>query len=280
MMSSLRDKYNAVARQLAEPDFLLMASIGRIPGYSTEFIIGDNDDIDQGAAELIWDQGGMHTPLAVPSDIYVSSTSAADNTGIKVLIRGLDENYNSVIGFAVLTGQSQAAVIIPGAANNLFVWVQSALVLDVTAAGDLYIASTDTLTAGVPDDITKIQSKIILGNNVTRNGQIMIPAGKSAITLAIRGTTDDLTKVALVSTHITRFGQPELITVDYTVTPNFGEYTFPVPVGAVDNLGESTPVLGAKTILKFVAQSNSNNTHLFFATDILLVDEDIFGYPD
>ena len=277
-MSSLRDKYNAVARKLAEPNFILMASIGRIPGYSTEFIIGDNDDIDQGTPEMIWDQGGMHTPLSAPDEIYVSSTSAADNTGIRVLVRGLDENYNTVIGIAVLTGQSQSLVVIPGGINNNFAWIQSAIVLDVSALGDLYIAPTDTLTVGIPNDITKIQSKIILGNNITRNGQMMIPAGKSGITLAIRGTTDDTTKIAIVSTHITPFGQPEVISVDYTVTPNFGEYTFPLPVASVNIFGESSPVLPEKTIIKFIAQVNSNNTHLFFATDILLVDQDVFGY--
>lgn len=252
-------------------DFMLQSSMGQFEGYAPEFVIGINPSAGIGALETIWDQGGIRLTPPVASDFFVSSSSGADTGGIAVLVTGLDDDYNRFFELVALNGQSQVQL------TNTGNWIQTVLVTGSPASGDVYLYTTSTTTAGVPDDATAIQGKVIFGNCITRIAAYMVPEGKAAVTVAIRGGTDDTSKIANVKTRITPFpGAPPLITVEYSVTPSFPGFIFPMPVAAGVSLFGNQALLPGRSTIEFLATSNSNNTQVFFGTDILLVDLDRF----
>lgn len=261
-------------------DFKLDVALGRVPGFAQDFLIGINPNIQQIDPEAnIWDQGGMRTHHTdAPQAVFVSSDDVADNSGAAVLITALDDTFKRTHLIGVLNGQNQVQAFnpLPGG-SHLVSWVQAAIIINVGAVGDVYIALTSTLTAGVPDDAAAIQSKIFAGNNITRNGFYMAPRGKAVVTTSIRANTDDTTKIADICTSIKPFEQPALRTVEYFVTPDFPGLDFPFVVGTTQLLGDQIAVQPEKTILEFFATSNSNNTRVFFGLDMLLVDRELIG---
>ena len=275
-MSSLRDVYNRIAKVADNPSFLLAAAMGNIPGVSTEFAIGNNPSMAQNTKELIWGHDGGRTPIPAAAEVFVNSSDAGDTT-TNILCRALDADYNRVTLFATLNGQTQVRLEPLEGGSVPVVYVQSAVCLNNTPAGDVYIALASTITAGVPTTAGAIQDKINQGKNITRTCGLMVPAGKAAITMGLRGTTDNQTKNTLISTEITPYQQAKVISVEYNVNPSFGEYTFPVPVATVDVLGEASLVLPEKTLIEFTGTADTPATKCFFGVDYLIIDIESFG---
>lgn len=86
----------------------LMVSNGRIPDVSGVVKFGYNSDLDTGASETVWTQGGMWQPSSGAEIIDIVSTSANDTelgTGAwYVYIFGLDADYNQVEEQVTLNG--------------------------------------------------------------------------------------------------------------------------------------------------------------------------------
>ena len=260
----------------ARPDFRMEVALGRVPGFQEAFMIGVNPDLNVGVEELVWDQGGFRTRIPAAANIFVSSSSAADTTDV-VLITALDENFNAITLVATLNGQAQVQAINIAPGSSKVVWVQSALMQTATPAGDVYVALTSALTAGVPDDLDAIQGKIIQGLNITRIGEFMIPAGMVGVNLAQRGGTNSTNKIAAVAQSVEPFGGAELRTVSYSVTPSLTQYTFPLPVATTTVLGQQISVFPEKTILRTYATADSNATEVFFGVDLMLVQAKFIG---
>lgn len=81
-------------------DFLMAVGLGQVPGYRRITALGNNPDMDTGAAEDVWTGGGIYpwptgsTALEIVSD---SANDAAVGTGARtVTINGLDINYAEV----------------------------------------------------------------------------------------------------------------------------------------------------------------------------------------
>ncbi len=163
-----------------DSEFFLKISRGLIEGHSITFVTGINPDVDQ-TEETVWGQGGRLVYPATGVPMFISSSSAAD-TGQSILINGLDTNGIMVTQFVDTGGQSQVSI-----PTNLL-RVFTAFSQDSDLAGDLYVAESDTLTNGVPNTAAKIKTKIIQGNNVSRNGFFTIPADKTGYLKDIRGT--------------------------------------------------------------------------------------------
>jgi hypothetical protein len=253
-------------------DFMLQTVLGNVTGYEQALLIGSAPDLDSGDGSLtIWDNKFNATFRTTEAEHFINSTSVGDTQ--TVLVSGVDLNWNLKIQVAVLSGQTQVSI-------GNFLRIQAATVVGGgTPVGDVYVAETDTLTAGVPDTDTKVHSKIITPNNITRNGFFHVPAGKSAVTMAIRGTVDTGTnKSAIVHTHIHPLGLDPIISVDYVVSKGFPEFTFPTPIATTRALtGALTPVLDEKNTIEFRAEVNEVNTRVFFGADYLLVDNVLVG---
>jgi hypothetical protein len=201
--------------------------------------------------------------LSSETELFASSSSTSDTTNF-IIVSGLDGDYNRKYTVTQLTGQTQVSV-------GTFLRVQTCSITTASAIGDVYIAESDTLTAGVPNTPSKVQSKIIAGKNVTHNGWITVPAGYSAINMAVRGTTDASAKAATIKSLVWNEGSDfSAEFVEYAVTTSFGQFTFPTPVGTVNITGSLSPVIPEKTDIEAKALVDTNNTNIFFGADYLI----------
>jgi len=148
---------------------------GNVPGHSTTFMLARTPDTGLSGTdtfEPIWDQAGQFTYLTTKSDLFLSSSSGSDTQVVQLI--GLTENgsgdWIETTTTATLTGQTQVQI------TGDWIRVFQISNFDTTDfVGDIYLAETDTLTGGVPDTASKIKSKILIGNNISRNARITSP---------------------------------------------------------------------------------------------------------
>ena len=145
---------------------------GLIPGWACYEKFGRNPSIDTTSdPEDIWDQGGVYTFLSSAASLYVSSSDNSDTNVITV--EGLDANWVAQTATVTLTGQTQAEI-------TGVTWIRVFRAYSATdTAGDVYIAETDTLTAGVPDTASKIKAKFEIARQQTEMSIYTVPAGKT-----------------------------------------------------------------------------------------------------
>lgn len=246
-------------------DFRYESSLGNIQGYNQDLFIGVNESLNiSNGLITVWDNSFNLTRLTSDTEIFINSTNVADTQ--EVLIRGLDVNFDNLDVAVALNGQTQVSI-------GNFTHIQAALITSsTTPLGDVYIAESDTLTAGVPDDDTKVKSKIIQGFNITRNGFFMVPRGKMAMTLTLRANTDSTNKTVTLRTYVTPDGGTPLNSVTYTVGLGFPEFNFGIPISTTLIFGDLAPVLPEKSFVEFKASASSNDTLIFVGNDFLIVD--------
>ena len=249
-------------------DFTLEASMAQIPGWNPVLVIGTMPSTTT-TYHTVWDvEGSSLVPLTTNTELFISSSSASD-TGA-VLIFGLDDDYIEKQEVHVLTGTTQVSV------GNWYRINRMVNVSTATAVGDIYIAQAGTWTAGVPDALTDIQSKIILGQNITHNGFFSVPAGKFMIVTTNRASTSpDISKIIKVRNQISLpdQGQPLLTGTEFHVGDNFPQWLFPTPVGVTEFQGVQAAVLPAKSDIYHEAISSSvGGPTVFFGIDGWVVD--------
>lgn len=189
-------------------DFALEVSKGNVDGHSILTLFARNTNVGATNTETIWDYGGNYTYLTADTQLYASSTDAGD-TDVDIWVQGLDENYNEVLRVVNLNGQSQVAL------SGLMFRVHNAFTAQTSnniPNGDVYIAESDTLTAGVPNTASKVKSMIrrardtsenvidvgtdFASDNFSHNGFYTVPAGKTAYAyyaVVYIGKNDDVT---------------------------------------------------------------------------------------
>ena len=203
-----RSHVAALRQEIADmnKDFYYEVSAGRIPGMTSGFIVGRNPDVNATTTETMWDFGGKYTYLTANTQLYASSSSASD-TAVTLLLSGLDDSYNSISLTVTLNGQSQVALSAATAFRIFTVVVTGS----TSPLGGVYIAETDTLTAGVPNTASKVKAKIALStdkdnvvidggtdfasSNITHLGLYTVPAGKRMTLTKIvagAGKNDDI----------------------------------------------------------------------------------------
>jgi len=257
-------------------DFLLDVAMGRIKGYQQDFIVGITQQIPKNEEVTIWDLadlgvagGGVLTRLTSETELFASSTSAGDTTS-QVFVNGLDGNFNAKQTITTLTGQSQVSV-------GDFLHVQSATITTASALGDVYISESDALTAGVPNDKTKIKSKIFASMGITHNGFFLVPADKSVITISSR-VSSSITKVgklSAVKTFVTGLGAPTIQSNTFHVS-GFEQLNF-MPVATSVIFGQNVTILPEKSFIEFRVEAESVDEEMFFASDIIVVDTPQFS---
>jgi hypothetical protein len=254
----------------ALPDFHYDIAYGRARGHSSYFLIGQIVSQPNNVENQIWDVIGNKTWATQGEDIFVSSSSVSD-TNVVVTVEGVGDDWSEKVATVSLQGRSTVSL-----AN--FRVINSAVVSGSLNVGDIYFyRSGGTVTSGVPQDITKIESKILAGAGITHNGYVAIPKGKGFVNLAIRAGTDSTTKISKIRTYVWYENQPPVRTVSYSVTPGFAQYFFPLPVGGRKVLDQFTPLFPEKTIIYATSESATNNTDIFFGADYIVSDLREFG---
>ena len=159
-------------------EFYTMVALGLIPGATGRVMRGNNPSVGTALA-LIWEQGGLYTYLTANTELFISSSNAGDTTQT-VEMEYLDSTYAEKTVTATLNGQNQVSI-----ATDVFRVQRCINSSGTDFAGDIYLAETDTLTAGVPDTASKIKDKIgsVNGSGTSRNQSLSaiftVPAGKT-----------------------------------------------------------------------------------------------------
>lgn len=256
------------------PEFNLDVSLGRVEGHKTLNFAGirTNQSIASGSI-TIWDAGelegssGNISFLSSASNMWIASTNVADTQPI--LIQGLSNDYTEIEEVVVLSGQTAVSLL------NSYRHILFCRVASPTATlGDVYIASSSSFTLGIPVDLTTIQSKILAGKGVTRNGFTVIPKGYKGVLLSLSGTTDASTKPADIELWIKNPNIVEFNPFSYSVSPGFGPLNFSLPsLGSIEFAGQKTFLLSVGTIVEAKSTAIANNTKVLFAADIMLIED-------
>lgn len=257
--------------------FGMETALGLVTGSRNFTVSGIKLDLGMAAPATVWGVQGnvrrkrLHETGAV--NLYVSSDNVADTTQV-MLVLGLDANYKSQTGIAVLNGQSQVEVldIVTGLPITWFI-VDVMLNSSGSAAalvGEIYIAESTALTGGIPNDLTACQGKIVVENgdsrNVTHNGFFLVPAGKTWI------SRRDLFSI----------GKNKDANIDVYLQDNASG--FPIVLAATARIYQNTlnAILGnwlgltEKTYFEFVGVSSTNNTEVFCTIDLTEFDNELF----
>lgn len=244
-------------------DYFTEIALGNTPGKSSQIILARNLNIGDSVFETIWDQGGSVVYLSGDTQLFVSSSSASD-TNVDVAVIGLDNDYIEVVRTVNTGGQSQVAL------SGLMRFPHIAVVFSPTSAvGDLYIAESDTLTAGVPDTASKIKTKIPLtvndsgdfaSNGISHNGFRAIPAGKTLLGIELSNSTAKNNDVT-IEFWLKSFGSSwQSLGVNW-LYQSLALLPFPVRFGALE-----------KSQIEFRVLSGSPTGMIDLQLELLLVD--------
>lgn len=142
---------------------------------------GRNPDIAT-TEEDVWNVGGEETPLSsAGAKLYASCEDNVNGVGQVIMAFGLNDNFDITVGFATLTGNTQAEFFLADGGEIL--WTALARGHQVSAApdpvGDVWIAETDTVTLGVPQTASKIHGKIEYTNaaQTVEKAEFIVPRG-------------------------------------------------------------------------------------------------------
>lgn len=142
--------------------FPLQVSRGQVELHKPLFKFGRNPDIN-GTEETVWDVGGIYAypSSAVAMTVTTDAATPANDNGVKVLVQGLDTDYNEVSQEVTLAGAGTATT------TQTFLRVFRAYVSgSQEPTGNLNITNGGTTYA-----------RITLGDNQTLMSVWTVPAG-------------------------------------------------------------------------------------------------------
>jgi len=164
-----------------EYDYGVLLAAGKIAGQEGVNVAGHYASV--GTTEItLWELGVDYTDhyLTANAVLWASSTNASD-TNVDVVVIGCTREFNLVVAFASLNGQNQVEL------SEIFYRVFTVSTYgSVAALGDVYIAESDTLSAGVPNTTIKIKARMNQGTELTSMGLYTQLAGATGSVMAMR----------------------------------------------------------------------------------------------
>lgn len=160
------------------PNFVLKATMGKVPGVTVVRLIGQNKSIQAATPAEVWNYGETsgaerYTSSTIADIDTISSSNAADTQ--MLIIIGLDSDFNQVILTPTLDGQNKVILSTP---LIRFTTMWNAGSTDL--AGNVYCYVDGDITNGVPDVVTTVRGYIENGDNQALMIQWTVPAGKTA----------------------------------------------------------------------------------------------------
>ncbi|MCP4493133.1 MAG: hypothetical protein GY820_38415 [Gammaproteobacteria bacterium] len=244
--------------RMAVSDSLFEIKKGNVLGESYGLINGHNPDIDPAAEESIWGFGGIYSYLSADTELFLSSSSASD-TNVVVTITGLTDDYAVKTDEITFTsGQAQQT------AGDWFRITKMTILSGTAPIGDLYLAESDTVTAGVPDTISKVQDYMAAGINTTRRALYTVPVNHTLyfahLYLGVRRAED------CEFTYLTRSNNQSGFVV---------HNTFPLYQNTSIQISDPFEPVEEKTDIEFRGFTLTDNTSATANLGFVLVDETI-----
>jgi hypothetical protein len=197
---------SSITRVGTSEPFELQTSRSQISYHNTLFKYGYNSDIIN-VNETVWDAGGIYAYPGSAVAMTVTSAGGATDSGVKVLVCGLDTNYEELEEEVTLNASGTATT------SGLFIRVFRAYVSGSTSpTGNITIANGGTTYAQITN-----------GENQTLMAVYTVPAGK---TLYINEG---------IATHGTATSGGVFMTVRFMVRPYGGVMRTQVKLDVVES---------------------------------------------
>ena len=166
-------------------DFYLEVARGNVSGYTAREIVGQNAAL-AGADKFIWGEGTVSsqdlTEAATAAIVYISTTAAGD-TSKAVTITGVDANYDEITE-VITTNATDGRTRVAGTKAFLAI---NKVTIAAAVAGKLYVFYASAVTNdGVPDDLTKVQAVIDIGNTESFNAFYCVPRNRTLYLTSLR----------------------------------------------------------------------------------------------
>lgn len=165
-------------------DFYLEVARGNVSGYTAREIVGQNAAL-AGADKFIWGEGTVSsqdlTEAATAAIVYISTTAAGD-TSKAVTITGVDANYDEITE-VITTNATDGRTRVAGTKAFLAI---NKVTIAAAVAGKLYVFYASAVTTGVPDDLTKVQAVIDIGNTESFNAFYCVPRNRTLYLTSLR----------------------------------------------------------------------------------------------
>jgi hypothetical protein len=166
-------------------DFYLEVARGNVSGYTAREIVGQNAAL-AGADKFIWGEGTVSsqdlTEATTAAIVYISSSDQLADVGKAITITGVDANYDEiteVITTHAVDGRTRVA------GTKAFLAINKVTVA-AALTGKLYVYYLSTVTAGVPNDLTKVQAVIDIGNTESFNAFYCVPRNRTLYLTSLR----------------------------------------------------------------------------------------------
>ena len=166
-------------------DFYLEVVRGNVAGYAGREIVGQNAAV-AGADRFIWGEGTVScqdlTESATAALVYISSTNQAADIGKAVTITGVDANYDEITE-VITTNATDGRTRVAG--TKAFLAINKVTVA-AAFTGKLYVYYLSAVTTGTPNDLTKVQAVINIGNTESYNAFYCVPRNKNMYLTSLR----------------------------------------------------------------------------------------------
>ena len=216
--------------------FELQVVRNQIENHKTVFKFGFNPDVNS-SEETIWDVGGIYAypSSAVAMTVTTDAGTPANDNGVKVIVFGLDEDYNEVNQEVTLAGAGTATT------TQTFIRVFRAYVSGSQApTGNLNITNGGTTYA-----------RITLGENQTLMALWTVPAGYTGFLDHVNIATGTTNANQYVTAQIVQRTQGGVFRVMMKQTLSSG--------GVADFLLRYPIEISEKTDLEVRAESSGSN---------------------
>jgi len=227
---------SSVTRFGKHEPFELQVVRNQIENHKTVFKFGFNPDVDS-AEETVWDVGGIYAypSSAVAMTVTTDAGTPANDNGVKVIVFGLDEDYNEVNDEVTLAGAGTATT------TQTFFRVFRAYVSGSQApTGNLNITNGGTTYA-----------RITLNENQTLMAMWTVPAGYTGFLDHVNIATGTTNANQYVTAQIVQRTQGGVFRVMMKQTLSSG--------GVADFLLRYPIEISEKTDLEVRAESSGSN---------------------
>lgn len=273
-MSLVIDPSKGLAELFKIPNLSQLASLGLLPGGRNFIQVGEANGVNIiDPPSDIWDLNALKTyTVSTGAQYFFSSSSALDTqvcSFVGITVNGAGDWIEERFVF-VLDGQTKTALTVPSGNLPVRPWV-IVNVDSVDLDGQVYLYEDTTVTAGVPDDLAKVQAKMIKEHNKSMLSHFAIPSGKVAIILGAFVVSSKTTRtVAEVTFNVRAFGGVFLQAIHVLINAEDGDGRFTYPLA-------STGIFSPKTDTKLsILTVNKNDSAISSGVEYLILDKEIW----